>query len=264
MTIRILPGFIVAFSALPLAHGAVTLQDLYAPATPSGAPTQLDGGAGPWGYEFNISTGDFSAAGHGKMVMVLSGKDEDGGDLAGAPVTGVSYAGAGLTEAIFHEDANRVSAGIYYLDNVINDGTLRVEFADGNQSEFGFGLYALDGLKPGVQDTASAAGSGVPTGATVSLTTPSGFVVQEAVRNNQSLSDDPDDNFETLYSYSVQSYRALSQYQVTTAPGDYLAPINNTGQFKRVSAAAFEAIPEPSSALLLSLGGLGLLRRRRK
>jgi hypothetical protein len=244
---------------LPCAHGQVVLQDSYAAGAAGGAPTQLDGGSGPWGYEINIDAADFSAAGRGKLVMVYSGKDEDGGDLAGAPVTGVSYAGAALTEAIFHEDANRVSVGIYYLDDVVSDGTLRIELADGNQSEFGFGLYALDGLKPGVQDTATAAGLGEPTAAAVTMTTESGFMVQEAARNNQSFSDDPDDDFETLYYYSgPQSYRALSQFQVTTAPGEYLAPVNNTGRFKRVSAAAFEGIaPATSDPAITSISQVG-------
>jgi hypothetical protein len=87
----------------------------------------------------------------------------------------------------------------------------------------------------------------------------------EAARNNQSLAADPEDDWETLYSYGgPQSYRALSQYQVTTAPGSYYAPINNGGSFKRISAAAFEAvIPEPTSLALLGIGGLWVARRRR-
>lgn len=100
---------------------------------------------------------------------------------------------------------------------------------------------------------------------TVDLTTTEGFIVQEAVRNNQSLAG-ADDEWTDLYSFSAQSYRALSQYQVVTSgPGTgYSDPINNTGQFKRVSLAAFEAVPEPSSGALLGLGGLGLMIRRRR
>ena len=245
------------------------LQDTYAPAVPLGAPTDIGGGT--FGYEINLDpTTQFSAAGHGKLVMVLSGKDENGGDLAGAPVTGITYDNADLTPILFNQDGNRVSVGIYYLDNVASDGTLRIEFADGNQSEFGFGLYALDGLKADFQDSATVGGSGdIVSGAAVTVTTSEGFVVQEAARNNQSLTASGTDDWETLYDFNgPQSYQALSQYQLTTAPGSYFAPINNTGRFKRISAAAFEAeevlIPEPTSLLVGAIGLGGLIARRRR
>ncbi|BCX46846.1 hypothetical protein HAHE_07540 [Haloferula helveola] len=259
--------FVAACGCLTGAHAAVTLQDSYAPAVAGGAPTQLDGGAGPWGYEINISTSDFSAAGHGKLVMVYSSKDEAGGaDLAGATVTGISYAGVALNTAFFSaSDSDRVGVGIYYLDNVAADGTLRIELADGGQTEFGFGLYAVDGLKLGVQDVQS--GRATIADATISLTTASGFLVQEAARNNQSLTADAGDAWQTLYDYNgPQSYQALSQYQVVdgTGPGSYLAPINNTGaNFRLIAGAAFEAIPEPGSSLLV-LSGLSLLVLKRR
>lgn len=63
-------------------NAQVMLQDSYRPPEPLGVPTLLDGGAGPFGYEIDLDPEtEFSAADHGKVVMVLSGKDEDGGDL---------------------------------------------------------------------------------------------------------------------------------------------------------------------------------------
>lgn len=59
----------------------------------------------------------------------------------------------------------------------------------------------------------------------MTLTTGSGFFVQEAARNNQTLAGDLGDDYQALYHYSVDAYRGLSQYQLTTAAGDYLAPI---------------------------------------
>ena len=254
-----LPVFIVVMLAAGHSFGAVVLQDSYAAATAGGAPVDLGGGI--FGYDISVSTADFSASGHGKMVLVYSGWDDATVD---STVTKVTYAGVELVEAIFANDnGSRVTAGIYYLDNVATDGGLRTELAEGGQGHFGFGLYALDGLKPGVQDVAS--GRDPLSAATVSMTTNSGFFVQEAARNNQTLADDLGDDYQTLYNYSIDSYRALSQYQVTTAAGDYLAPINNTGvNFRIVAGAAFEAVPEPSSTALLGLGGLAVLLRRRR
>lgn len=260
MKIRKLHTPIVVALMAGHSYGAVILQDTYAPLVPLGAPTDLGGGT--FGYNLNL-TADFSAAGHGKLIMVLSSKDELGGDLGGAPVTGITYGGVPLAQAMFRDGAgtDRVSVGIFYLDNVVSDGDLRIEFADGNQSEFGFGLYAVDGLKLGVQDVGEGT---TEVAATVTLTTSSGFLVHEAARNNQSLTANPDDDWVTLYDFNgPQSYQALSQYQIATAAGDYAAPINNTGTFKYIGAAAFEAVPEPSVALLGGLGLLALLRRRR-
>lgn len=259
-------SFLAALALMASAHGAVILQDSYAPAAPLGIPGGLSGGA--IGYEVNLNTTtEFSAAGHGKLIMVMSGKNEDQGgesDFAGAPVTSITYGGVSLNQAMFHDGggSHRVSVGIYYLDNVAADGTLRIEFADANQTEFGFGLYAVDGLKTGVQDVAEGTSD---SDAEVTLTTSSGFLVQEAARNNQSMTGGG--GYTTLYSYSVQSYRGLSQYQVIdgTGPGDYFAPINNTGSFKYIAGAAFEAeaVPEPAS-LAGGLFGLTLIAGRRR
>jgi hypothetical protein len=244
------------------AHGAVALEDSYAADDAGGAPTDLGGGT--FGYEINLDPGtDFSAAGHDKLVLAYSARDSSNFDDNPNNVTNVSYGGADLTEAVFDSDnGNLVTAGVFYLDDVASDGTLRIELSNEGVANYGFGLYAVDGVKDGVQDTGTARVT--LSEATVTMTTGDGFFVQEAARNNQSLAGDAGDDYETLYNYNINEYRGLSQYQVTTEAGDYLAPINNTGEnFRRVVTASFEAVPEPSSLALLAMGGLLIARRRR-
>lgn len=270
MKISTFTAFIAAALIGSQSYGAVILQDSYSAGSAGGAPTDLGGGI--FGYEINLNPmTEFSAAGHGKLVMTYSSHD---GTLGGATpsVTQVTYNGVQLTQAAYAIDNGLlVSAGIFYLDNVASDGTLRIELSASNLVNFGFGLYALDGLKPGVQDTGSGRlATELTTTLPVTISTSEGFFVQEAARNNQTFADSVDD-FQTLYNYSANSYRALSQYQVTSAPGDYVAPIGNTGEnYRIVVAAGFEAapeltlIPEPTSISLLGLGALGLVLRRRR
>jgi hypothetical protein len=243
--------------------GQAVLQDTFSYAVPAQNTYASDLGGGVFGYE--IDTTGFSAAGHDKLVLTYSTKDEDGGDIGGALFTSIFFNGVSLTEAVSEKNFNRGTAGVWYLDEVASDGIIRLEIEPtanfDDVSEFAFGLYALDGLKAGVQDTAFG---NADADATVSLTTNSGFLVQEAVRNNQSLTASGTDDYTTLYSESIQSYRALQQYQVATAAGDYFAPNGNTNT-KLVMGAAFEAVPEPGSfALLAGMFGLTwvMLRRR--
>lgn len=262
--IRTLALVIAAVFAATHAHGAVVaLEDVYASPAPNGAPTDLGGGT--YGYEFTLDPGtEFSAAGHDKLVISFTFHDGQAYNTA-PTVSKVFYNGVELTRAVQAGDNwSLVQAGVYYLDNVVSDGKIRFEMTQSTASgaQFGFSAFALDGLLPGVADTGDASNNN-QAAATVTITTDEGFFVQEAARNNQSLGDAVDD-YTTLYNFSSESYRGLSQYQVTTSAGDYLAPINNTGaNAGRFVTAAFEAVPEPAS-LATGLLSLTLIAGRRR
>lgn len=228
-----------------------------------GSPSDL--GSSVFGYEVNVAAAGFTAAGTSKLVLSYSNWDNASFD---ASVTSVTYNGVALTQAVQDVDnAGRVITGIFYLDNVVSDGILRVVLAAGGTAESSFGLYALNGLAAGVADTGTGrTAAELTTTLPVTINTSEGFYVQEAARNNQSFAGSAD-GFTDFHNISVDSYKALQQFQVTSAAGTYNAPIGNTGlNFRRIVAAGFEAapIPEPSSTALVGLGGLALILRRRK
>lgn len=119
---------LLAFCLLAPALGQVVLQDSYAPEFPGGPPSELDDGAGPFGYEIDV-TDDFSAAGHGKLIMVYSSKDEDGGDFGGAPVDRVTYAGVPLVEAFFSANDSVLTT------DADGEGTVQLTLS-GNAADF--------------------------------------------------------------------------------------------------------------------------------
>jgi hypothetical protein len=248
---------------LPCAPAAVVLQDSYTSGATLGTPTALSGGV--FGYEIDLATAGFTAAGTGKMVLSYSSWDNVSIDMTVASVT---YNGAALTAAVQDIDnSDRIVAGIFYLDNVASDGVLRIEIAGNpgvNAADAAFGVYALDGLTAGVQDTGTVrTAAELTTTLPVMISTSEGFFIQEAARNNQDFTGGG--GFTEMYDIVAGSYRGLQQYRLTDTPGTYVAPIGNTGEnFRRVVAAGFEAVPEPSSLALAALGGLLLVTRRRR
>jgi hypothetical protein len=266
--------FIAPFLSLALsfallgtsANAAVTLTDSLF--TLSGNTGLVDEGSGVYSYTFNSTAlAGFSASGTDKLVVGVMNKDHT--SVAGPLVSSVTYNSEGLTQAV-QVALLRVRNSIFYLDNVGSDGDLKITFSDGttsNQTGYIIGLYALNGTATGVAHTASQSG----TGASVNVSTSSGFVLDLWSRNNGSLElivpSDFTEDIDEVVSVTGGALVGVFASSITTSAGSYLASVSGTDGNTGMVGAAFDAaavIPEPSSTLLIGLSSLTLLIRRRR
>lgn len=203
-----------------------------------------------------ISGQSFSAAGNDKLVLVLSTKSSDS---AGGAATSISYNGISLTSAQ-QQTSGLAQHSIWYLDNVASDGDLSVSLDAGIEG-WALRMFALDGTAAGVQDVAH--NEDINTLPTLTTTTASSFLVYDASRNFGGLSYGGSQFDSDYYSYGGRG-RSLALWDVPTTSGNFSDTISGMNGSGGIIGASFEAVPEPSAALLIGgLGVLTLLRRRR-
>ena len=192
-----------------------------------------------------------------------------------------------MTEAI-QSTSFRQRNSVFYLDNPASDGNLVVTFNDSSpsqQAQWILGLYALNGTATGVGDTVTethnvSGGNLADGGPTVTVTESDSFVLNLYARNNGNLElDSPIPLFTEDVDVSVNNPNGgnlvgVFASAIVDSPGDYsttVTGIGGTTPAATMVGVVFEAgttpptaIPEPSSIILLSAGGLSLVMRRRR
>ena len=262
---KILPLLVIALASPSLA--AITLIDTGAFATGNNATSYTITSA-------NIG-GALDFTGGSKLVVSIG--SEASPNNAGHIPTSVTYGGVALTLA--DSDGANGRASIYYLDDLSASFTgtnfVITYGAAETQNGVGFGAYVLGGTAAGFADSFT---SGSATTVNVTTTTSGEFVITSFARNNVDFvqgaaSGDglgAQSPLTELFRTSnpgigETTWSAASAYALLGAANTYPLTYYENNATGRIIAVTFEAapIPEPSTALLGSLGLLAILRRRR-
>jgi hypothetical protein len=213
----------------------------------------VDGGAargdGSYSYGYDASA-SFD-------MLVVSVSREGSNDFS------VKYDGVSMGLATGAETGS--GASIYYLATSAQSGTIALDFTGtGNINGIGIGIAAIksdNGDPIGLIDAASGTGTSI----TIDPTLAGSFTMFAIDTNGgafSGLNTSPLSEIDSVTDIGSNGFGA--SYDEDVAAGNITYSYTNTADPRGIAAANFAVVPEPSAAALLGLGGLALLRHRRR
>jgi hypothetical protein len=241
---------LTALASAPSGFAAIALVDtLTSTSIVDGLSYTIDGSA----LDFTAST---------KLVVTIGSEGNSANGVLPAAIDSLTYGGITLSAAVVTGDTR---SNVWYVDlaGTTAVGTnIQLEFVTGGETNRGYGLsaFTLSGTTSGVSS------DGQSNGNATALTPPTTgeFIIGSFSRNNVAIvSSDPS---LTIHSNDILEgqYSAASFYGTLGAAGLQTVNVGDMNSSGRTVIASFAAIPEPSAAALLGLGGLALILRRRR
>ena len=257
-----LSQYAVAISGLLLTAGAS--QAAISVLATASAVTAADSGPGNYtlsaegaGIRDGIYSYAFNAGANSDMLVVSVSTE------ASSEAWSVSY--GGVTMNLATQSALGSGTSVFYLANPSATGSIAINFtAKTTVNGIGLGIASLNGQG---EEIAFDNGVSANSTTTINLTTNfnDSFVIFAGDANTTSGSVSLSSPLTTIFAgpSDIGSNQAAAGYENEVAAGSNDYTWIPGGSARGISAAAFYAVPEPSAALLGSLGLLALLRRRR-
>lgn len=199
-------------------------------------------------YTFDNTTdlGGFDPTGSDKLVVVFGSENANG-------IDSITYGGVALNLALYRDGSHELA--VYYLDNPTTNGDLFVNPSGGSVNGLGGAIFSLSNTVDGFDASNSSAGG------STSVTADQGsFVVGIGVKN-QGTPPGANSPLTEVFSSGSGSSATGVRYVIPGVTGSVTASFTQSPTF--TGAVEFEAVPEPTAALLGGLGSLLLLRRRK-
>lgn len=199
-------------------------------------------------YTFDNATdlGGFDPTGSDKLVVAFGAENANG-------IDSIQYGNVELKEALVYDNA--IDLYVYYLDNPTVNGNLFINPTGSNVNGVGGTIFALSGTGDDFGQTSASSAASTSIGVDADS-----LIVAIGVRNQGTPPDASSPLVETFSSGSGSSATGVGYQSVTTA-GTLTPTFTNSAAF--VGAVEF-VIPEPASLMLVGVGSMLILGRRRR
>lgn len=214
---------------------------------------------GIYSYTYN------AGASFDMLVLTVSREASNTGENTGGATFSASYAGTAMNLATGNIAGSGVS--IFYLETASSSGTIALDFRNfATVNGIGIGIAAISSTTSdpiGLYDADSILDGTGATSTSISINTADDSFTMWAVDTNLgAFSTLPTTQIDKNEDIGNNGY-ATAYEEVTTGQLGDTYSYTNSNNPRGIAAANFVVIPEPSAALLGSLGLLTLLRRRR-